>query len=610
MSRDARNNLRGFEGSSGNPRNFYARLRIYRSPAVLVVCLSPELAKNQEHDILADKSEEDTSESMGYGRYIGKRFNLSGPCFPTASCLLALLVILSAIANGQTSCSIQHAEVGAFVCAPERSAGGEDSSVASIFHLSAQGNALPGESITRYAVLIDNRRIYENKLYSPVQRLSIETNLKSPFDSGLHALQLIMDGASSTEAVYFKFYPARGVSFCNPFSRFDGRSCILSSTRGALDWSLEERDINTLLDPISGYFAYAQLYAQNLKSVEADASDVMALDSRRDLYVASHQFSEVELRRYAIDGSITYDSLIHSCGNGYLSVVGLAIDGLGRAWIAGNTNACLLTTPGSIETTVSDRMRGFLMMIDTTMPSSNQPLYVTYLSNEESRITAIRLDSQGNAYITGTTSSQEFPHGSSLMVSKSSSDLSATAFSFVSMLRPLSSTFAWSTLLPNTRMTALALDTRGNVYVTGRVAVNNLGFAFAKVLVAELSDGGRRLSYSSQFGGSGNAEARAISIDAQGSRVIVMGDTEAPGSPTHARSSPPFIAVLQPCQGGILHFQIGTFDGDLVPAMVFGWALDSFASSFDKTGAAEFGNPDATSPIATSFAPTCPPGKP
>jgi hypothetical protein len=69
---------------------------------------------------------------------------------------------------------------------------GEDLVLPSLFHLSAQGNAVPGRAIIGYRVLIDNRLVYQNKFPVPLQHLSIETNLNAPFPPGPHTLQLLI----------------------------------------------------------------------------------------------------------------------------------------------------------------------------------------------------------------------------------------------------------------------------------------------------------------------------------------------------------------------------------------------------------------------------------
>ena len=98
----------------------------------------------------------------------------------------------------------------------------------------------------------------------------------------------------------------------------------------------------------SGYLAWLQLFGRNLKNIETDVSDAIAFDAQGNLYAASHVLNNLELRKYSPDGSITYDAVIESCGNGFLSVAGLAIRDPAHVWIAGNTAACIPTTPNAL----------------------------------------------------------------------------------------------------------------------------------------------------------------------------------------------------------------------------------------------------------------------
>ena len=143
----------------------------------------------------------------------------------------ALSLLVSCTARGQTSCGIRHTEPGVFICYPNPSEDTADASVPDVFHLSAQGNAPEGHKISRYVVQLDGRRLYENRLAIPVQRLSVETNLKSPVNSGLHTLRVIMDGAGTADIAGLAFHAAKNVAFCEPFSRFDARRCLTSNSR-------------------------------------------------------------------------------------------------------------------------------------------------------------------------------------------------------------------------------------------------------------------------------------------------------------------------------------------------------------------------------------------
>ena len=360
-------------------------------------------------------------------------------------------------------------------------------------------------------------------------------------------------------------------------------------------------------DPFDRYSEYIKLYGQNLKSVEADVSDAMAIDAQGNLYVASHAHADVDLREYAPNGSLIYASLIRSCGDGFLAVTGLAIDNAGRAWIAGNTSACLSTTSKPIHSDVDGRnhLRGFVMLVDMKKPSSAPPLYVTYLSEVDSQIASIRVDRQGNAYLTGTTASLEFAHQITLNVGERSTQVRGTRISFVSVLNPSGSGLLWSALLQGAQLTSLALDGQGNVYVTGRAAsrhspsgptAQNCG-AEAKVatacddvLVAELSDSGSRLSYLAQFGGSADEEGRAISADPQSGWIFIAADTDSPDLALSSATNTSqrdvlrsFAVGLQPCETGMWYArQLAGVDNHVAPGMALMPALDAFTSALSK----------------------------
>jgi hypothetical protein len=515
-----------------------------------------------------------------------------------------LLSILACQARAQTTCGIRHSDAGVFVCYPNPAENDGDSAVPDILHLSAQANAPDGQTIGRYSVLIDNRLIYENRIAVPAQRLSIETNVKSPFDSGSHTLKLVVDRAGSAEVKELRLYPSKYASFCDPFDRFDKRACNPSNIRGPLLWSIRgsikaSASGKTAAFP-DGYLAYRNIYGQNLKSMEADVADAIAVDGQGNLFAASHAFADVELRKYSPGGSIVYDSLIRSCGDGFVSVTGMALGRTGRVWIAGNTSACLSATPNAYQPRVSkaNRTRGFVMLLDTAQSGSTAPLFVTYLADADARISAIRVDDEGNVYVAGTTASPEFPHESSLNVDEDAVSSRTTKFGFVSVLNPSGSGMEWSALLPNARLNALALD-GNNIYVTGRIgSASNHGF------VAGISDRGRRLSYLSRFGGSGEDEGRAIAVSARGEWVFVTGETNALHSGALASRS--FWLALEPCRTGHFYFGlISEADSPPLPEVVSTPALDAFAAIVRGTlsGIAPAGTQN--SGVSLKIAPAC-----
>jgi Beta-propeller repeat len=504
---------------------------------------------------------------------------------------LAVSLLLSNWGQAQTGCGLDHTEAGAFICYPNPSENAADASVPQVFHLSAQGNAPEGRTITRYAVEIDGRRIYENRLATPLQRLSIETNLKSPFASGVHTLRVMIDGAGTAEATGIGFHESAGLGFCEPFTRLEARTCLLSSGRGPLEWPAG--GLTGGPGPFAGYADLVRLYGQNLQSVEADIADAAAVDAQGSLFEATRLRADIELRRYAANGGLVYDNLVRACGGGFTIVTAVAMDSQGRAWIAGNTTGCIPTTPGAFAagTGKGSDPHGFVILIDTKKPSSAPPVYATYLSPIANRISALRVDLEGNAYLTGTAGSLEFPHGSVINVGANPRD---ARLGFVSVLNASGSALRWSTLLRGAQLNGLALDGSGNVYVTGRTASRRSPGVEDDVLVAAVPAGGGRLSYAAHFGGSGAEEGREISTNTAGDWVLVAGETESadflakPTKNVANREAPqPFAIALQPCTTGTVYAQIFAAGaiGDS-PEIAIAPALDAFAGPFPGSGAA------------------------
>jgi len=493
---------------------------------------------------------------------------LIGTRADTGFCTLLLIVLLSGRAvQGQTACATAHPGPGVFICYPDPAANAADANLDHVFHLSAQGNAPEGGTVTRYAVVIDDRRIYENRLAIPTPRLSVEINLLSPFRSGSHTVHVVMDGAGAAEVAGLQFHPLANLGFCQPFNRFDARTCLTSNARGPLEWPVAGAA------PLSGLAAYAELYRRNLESVEADVADAVAVDAQGNLYAASHQSADVELRKYAPNGSITYDALFRACGNGFTSVAGIAIDRAGRAWIAGNTTACLSTTPGALEAAAGEGavLRGFVILADTAKPASDPPVYSTYLARAENRINAIRVDANGNAFVAGATASAQFPHSTSMSVGGSVEH--ARGNGFVSVLNPSGSALRWSALLPGGPLTALDLDTSGDVWVTGRAPARRSSDP-DDLLLAVISDQGRQMPYRARI--YGGAQNRAIAVAPSGTWAAVVGTSDEPGAVS-------FAFEFQRCGRGVgnsLMFPVPVLAA--VPEIALPPALDAFVRAFPE----------------------------
>jgi hypothetical protein len=173
--------------------------------------------------------------------------------------------------------------------------------------------------------------------------------------------------------------------------------------------------------------------------------------------------------------------------------------------------------------------------------------YSTYLGGEGSDGgTGIAVDSVGNAYVTGYTSSSSpgFPTtpGAYQTANAGLSD------AFVTKLAPAGNALVYSTYLGGEMGDegyGIAVDSGGNAYVTGETYSSSPGFPTTldayqtakagetDAFVTELSSAGIALVYSTYLGGEGSDVGCGIAVDS-GGHVYVTGGTssDTPGFPT------------------------------------------------------------------------------
>ena len=516
----------------------------------------------------------------------------------TAQSYRLFIVVLAAseLGRGQTTCAIEHQEAGVFICYPTSLQ--SDAPIPRLFHLSAQVNAEEGHRIVHYTIRVDETVVSDIRVAVPVQRLSIETNVMSPFDSGEHTLQVAVTGVGSAKLEGLRLSESQYNSICDPFRRFDPRLCPLSVSTGLLNWAPGEKAMTSLAE----FPPYLGVFGRNLKSIEADIADAIFVDGHGKVFAAMHSSANIELRRYEPNGSISYDTVIRSCGDGFLSLTGIDVDDAGRAWIVGNTTGCIRTTGIPQKPTAANSMRGFVMLLDTTKIGPSEPVYSSYLSDVPCRAAALRLDREGNLYVIGTTESHEFPHDSELpfpgIVGEN------REYGFVTALAPTGSRL-WSTLLPNTKLTSLALHSPMEIFVTGRAPFSTCETGRCDhVLVAAVADHGARLSYLAHFGGSREDEGRAVALDPSGNWLLVAGVSDSPdflAPSTQGTGASAFAASVPLCGSGKASGQRIEAIENLAPESALPGGLDRFGaalSSWPKDGSAIR--------VTTNIGPRCP----
>jgi uncharacterized protein (TIGR03437 family) len=154
-----------------------------------------------------------------------------------------------------------------------------------------------------------------------------------------------------------------------------------------------------------------------------------------------------------------------------------------------------------------------LCFVALNVDAATPPLinYVTYLGGSYADTAAgIAVDSTGAAYVAGNTSSPDFPVTSTSLGAPSATSNCA----FVTKLNPSGTAIDFSICLANSRTTAFALDTNGNIYLgTGNSVV-------------KLDPAAQNILYTVQTGGS----VESLAADAAGD--VYIAGTGGPGLAT------------------------------------------------------------------------------
>jgi hypothetical protein len=243
--------------------------------------------------------------------------------------------------------------------------------------------------------------------------------------------------------------------------------------------------------------------------------------------------------KFKPDGSaLVYSTFLG--GSGQDNGGGIAVDSSGNAYITGETASTdFPTTHGAFQVSkVSGGIdpAAFVTKLDA---SGSALVYSTYLGGSSSDwATGIAVDSSGRASVTGQANSANFPlKGAPQGTSGAAPD------AFVTTVTADGTSLVFSTYLGGKAEdsgNAIALDSSGNIYVTGMTAssnfptVNPLQPALAgswNVFVAKLNPDTAELIYSTFLGGGAFDEGLGIAVDSSGS-AYVTGFTESSDYPT------------------------------------------------------------------------------
>jgi hypothetical protein len=241
-------------------------------------------------------------------------------------------------------------------------------------------------------------------------------------------------------------------------------------------------------------------------------------------------------RPLIIDPVLSYSTYLG--GSGGDSGLGIAVDGAGNAYLTGRTTSTDFPTANPIQAALSGDGDAFVAKLNA---SGTALAYSTYLGGsgfEEG--TGIATDGAGNAYLTGLTSSTNFPTADPLQAAYGGGLFDA----FVAKLNASGTALAYSTYLGGSgddEGNGIAVDSAGNAYLTGHTTstdfptINPLQAANGggrDAFVAKVNASGAALVYSTYLGGNASIEyGQGIAVDSAGN-AYVTGSTDSTNFPT------------------------------------------------------------------------------
>jgi Beta-propeller repeat/HYDIN/CFA65/VesB-like, Ig-like domain len=329
-----------------------------------------------------------------------------------------------------------------------------------------------------------------------------------------------------------------------------------------------DRSRRLVIDPVLTYATY-------LGGTGGDVANGIAVDASGNAYITgttnSSTFPTLVGEQTGIAGSsdafvtklnATGSALVYSTflgGAGSDMATGIAVSSSGDAYVVGTTTSSNFpTTTGAFQTIYGGNGDAFVTQLNS---SGNAIVYSSYLGGHGADFgQAIAVDTSGNAYVTGSTQSNDFPAVNALQATPAGG-----SDAFVAKVNFDGSALLYSTYLGGFDADfgqGIKVDSSGNAYVTGYTFSPNFptsspfqgaNAGAPDAFVSKIDSTGSALVFSTYLGGSGDDRGFGIAIDSAGD-VYIAGQSQSADFPTtftafqvqSAGAGDAFVAKLNP----------------------------------------------------------------
>jgi hypothetical protein len=342
-------------------------------------------------------------------------------------------------------------------------------------------------------------------------------------------------------------------------------------------------------------------------SIAAANSEFPAQDSKsvdgRFVLTSSNQI-HFELGPYdksqplVIDPALVYSTFLGGTVAGSFSGGGIgAIDSSGNLFLVGGASSNGFPTTANVLNPTSPASGGaaYVAKINAT---GTALIYSTYFgaSSGETGFCGengpfLAIDSLGNVYLTGYTTSTVFPVTTGAFQTTIGNSQECNAF--VTKLNTSGSKLVYSTYLGGTNGMdvghAIAVDSAGHAYVAGQAGSTDFptlsalqptfGGGQSDAFLTELSADGSKLIFSTFLGGSGNDYGALLAIDGTGA-AYVAGNTASADFPTNNPLQATGSAFLTKFAPGGSSLEYSTYLGGSGPDFPMGLVVDGTGAAY------------------------------